>query len=75
MILYDPDPMQLLNQEPPNYINIKLPSGGLILAKPAGNYEMQIVSISSTDPQDFINSRYQPGKTLKMQFTFDNNQN
>jgi hypothetical protein len=75
MILYDPDPMQLLNQEPPNYITIKLPSGGLILAKPAGNYEMQIISISSTDPQDFINSRYQPGNMLKMQFALDNIQN
>lgn len=71
MILYDPDPMKLLNQELPNYITIKLPSGGFILAEPTGNMEMMVVSINSTDPQDFINSRYQPGSTIKMKLDME----
>lgn len=66
MILYDPDPMQLLKQELPDYITVKLPSGGFILVEPSGNMEMKVVSINSTDPQDFLNSKYQPGSTIKM---------
>ncbi len=66
MILYDPDPLQLLNQELPDYITVKLPSGGFILVEPSGNLEMKVVSINSTDPQDFLNSKYQPGSTIKM---------
>lgn len=66
MILYDPDPMQLLKQELPDYITVKLPSGGFILVEPSGNLEMKVVSINSTDPQDFLNSKYQPGSTIKM---------
>lgn len=68
MILYDPDPTQLLKQEQPNYVTIKLPSGGFILAEPTGNMEMKVVSINSTDPQDFMNNKYQPGSTIKMNF-------
>ncbi|HNX29117.1 MAG TPA: YlzJ-like family protein [Syntrophomonadaceae bacterium] len=72
MIFYDPDPLQLLSeQEPTNFITVKLPSGGFILAKPSGNYEMQIVNIISTDPQDFMNIRFQPGNTLKMKLTVE----
>ena len=66
MILYDPDPLQLLNQELPDYITVKLPSGGFVLAELTGNLEMKVVSINSTDPQDFLNSKYQPGSTIKM---------
>ena len=66
MILYDPDPMQLLKQELPDYITVKLPSGGFILVEPSGNLEMKVVSINSTAPQDFLNSKYQPGSTIKM---------
>ena len=66
MILYDPDPLQLLNQELPDHITVKLPSGGFILVEPSGNLEMKVVSINSTDPQDFLNSKYQPGSTIKM---------
>lgn len=71
MILYDPDPQQLLTQEAENYITIKLASGGFILAKPAGNYEMQIISINSTDPQDFLNANYQPGRILRMEYSIN----
>jgi hypothetical protein len=71
MILYDPDPTQLLKQEIPNYITIKLPSGGFILAEPTGNMEMKVVSINSTDPQDYLEAQYQPGKTLKMTVAAD----
>lgn len=69
MILYDPDPTQLLSQETPDYISIKLPSGGFILASPLSNYEMEIVSINSTDPQDFLNLKYQPGRTIRLEYS------
>ena len=71
MILYDPDPLQLLNQELPDYITVKLPSGGFVLAELTGNLEMKVVSINSTDPQDYLQVRYQPGQTLKMTVTED----
>lgn len=66
MILYDPDPLLLLQQEPADYITIKLPSGGFILAEPTSNLEMKVVSINSTDPQDFMDGKYQPGSIIKV---------
>jgi hypothetical protein len=67
MILYAPDPQQLFENINTNEIvNIKLPSGGSINAEALDFGRLRIVEIISTDPMDFMNSKYQPGSVIKL---------
>lgn len=67
MILYCPQPLEYLKTDDPQVrITLKLPSGGLIMAEPSGHNHLKITDIISTDPLDYVNSRYQPGSLIEM---------
>jgi hypothetical protein len=67
MILYTPNPLELLENSKTNeLINIKLPSGGIVNAEALDFGQFRIVEIISTDPMDYMNSKYQPGVVIKL---------
>ncbi len=67
MILYTPNPLELLETSKTNeLVNIKLPSGGSINAEPLDFCQLRIVEIISTDPMDYMDSKYQPGNIIKL---------
>jgi hypothetical protein len=67
MILYLPDPLELLENSKTNeLINIKLPSGGSMNAEPLDFGQLRIIEIISTDPMDYMDSKYQPGTVIKL---------
>lgn len=65
-MMYSLDPMSLVSWEMPDSIRIPLASGGHVLAENAGNNQIRIVSVCSTDPMDFLDLRYQPGNILSL---------
>lgn len=66
MIMYAPDPMNIVALQAPNSITIPLASGGHVVAESEGCNRIRIVSVCSTDPMDFLDSRYQPGNILTL---------
>lgn len=67
MILYTPNPQELFENIKTNEIvNIKLPSGGSMNAEALDFGQLRIVEIISTDPMDFMDSKYQPGTVIKL---------
>lgn len=65
--MYYPDPMQIINQtESQEQIRISLPSGGFIMAEYLDNKDLRIAGIVSTDPMDFMNENWQPGKVFSI---------
>lgn len=68
MIFYTPEPFELLSQsEPSNTVMLRLPSGGHIVAEPCEYNKLRILTILSTEPMDFLNSSYQPGRIISLQ--------
>lgn len=74
MIFYMPVPIDCLAYEQNNEgtITLKLPSGGLINAVSDEFNQLRVISISSTDPRDYLNSKYQPGTIISMQPDWQN---
>ncbi len=66
MIIYAPDPRIFFELEPAPSMTIPLASGGHIQAQNVENNQIRIVAISSTDPMDFLDPRYQPGNILSL---------
>lgn len=68
MIFYTPEPFELFSQGAPvNTVMLKLPSGGHILAEPCEYNKLRVLNVVSTEPMDFLNSRYQPGNIIELQ--------
>jgi len=68
MILYTPEPLELFaRDETQTTVTFKLPSGGLVMAEPCEYNKLRIVNIISTEPMDYVNSRYQPGNVIEME--------
>jgi hypothetical protein len=69
MIFYTPEPIEYLalGQELGESVILKLSSGGLINAVSDEFKQLRIISIVSTDPLDYLNSKYQPGTIISMQ--------
>jgi len=68
MIIYTPDPIEFMEQdEHQNTVVFRLPSGGYITAEPCEYNKLKIISITSTDPMDYVNSKYQPGNFITME--------
>jgi len=65
MIIYVPDPLELLNREDDKHlVNIKLPSGGHLTAESVDYKQWKVVDICSTDPMDYMDARQQPGSVI-----------
>ncbi len=71
MIVYVPDPLDLWQQAEYNFITVKLPSGGHIIAEAYEYNKLRVVSISSTDPMDYLNNNLQPGNIISLQAKLD----
>lgn len=67
MIYYMPDPLDLLtNQETTKQRNYELPSGGILITELLPDQRVRIVSVSSTDPMDYMNPNLAPGQVLEI---------
>jgi hypothetical protein len=65
MIIYFPDPQQLINSmESREVVQIKLPSGGYVNAEPLAYNQVRIIEVVSTDPMDYMHDKYQPGNIV-----------
>lgn len=74
MIFYTPDPLDLLaNQATSERREYRLPSGAILTTEILADNRVRIVSLTSTDPADYMNSNLTPG--LVMELTIDPNQN
>lgn len=72
VIIYTPDPFELFEQDKtPETVMFKLPSGGYLTAEPCEYNKLKIISITSTDPMDYMNSKYQPGSFITMETKFE----
>ncbi len=76
MIVYLPNPLELWSPqstEENKYVTVKLSSGGHIIAEPCEYNKLKVISISSTDPMDYLNNNLQPGKIISLQVKLDKN--
>lgn len=72
MIVYVPDPLELYQPNGPNEtITVRLPSGGYVTAEPCEYNKLRVLSISSTDPMDYLNRKLQPGSIISLQAQLD----
>lgn len=66
MIYYYVGPAELteaLGQEK-RTVELRLPSGGILLAEPFNVDKIKVVGLVSTDPADFLDARFQPGNII-----------
>ncbi|MDD3267750.1 MAG: YlzJ-like family protein [Syntrophomonadaceae bacterium] len=69
MIYYMLEPLELLAHLPQSERRYyRLSSGGILTAEVMSSGQQQVVDILSTDPMDYMNSEYSPGKVLKLQY-------
>ena len=67
MIIYIPDPWEALAQtQSLPRIRIKLPSGGHLNGECLEVDQVRVLSLDSTDPMDYINQQYQPGRIIQL---------
>ncbi len=66
MIMYSSDPMSLVSWEAHANYRIPLASGGHVEAEGLEGGKIRILSVSSTDPMDYLDLRYQPGNILNL---------
>ena len=72
MIIYAPEPFNIIaSDEGLKTIDIKLPNGGIVQAIPWGVNQIKIINIVSTDPSDYLNGQYMPGRILTMNARLD----
>ncbi|HZK43615.1 MAG TPA: YlzJ-like family protein [Syntrophomonadaceae bacterium] len=71
MIIYAPDPLQFYQLPSSNTITLKLSSGGHVIADAYEHDKIRIISISSTDPMDYLNNKIQPGNIIPLKFQID----
>lgn len=65
MIIYIADPMELLGQQgDKKQLRVQLPSGGHLLAERTETEQWKVVDICSTDPMDYMSTKYYPGAIL-----------
>lgn len=69
MIIYAPDPLELLKDiKQEDIVNISLPSGGYISAQSIDYKQVKVLEIVSTDPMDYMDSKIQPGSIMALDF-------
>ena len=67
MIYYMPDPLDLLQSiNTPEHRTITLPSGGLLDIEMLDKQQARVVGIISTDPMDYMDTKFQPGNILDL---------
>ena len=67
MIIYLPDPQELINaMEFQATIQIPLSSGGFVTAQPLSYNQARVIGIVSTDPMDYMDEKYQPGELISL---------
>jgi len=70
LIYYMPDPLDLLqNINTPEHRTINLPSGGLLNIEMLDKQQARVVGIISTDPMDYMDTKFQPGNILDLVYT------
>ncbi|NLB87913.1 MAG: hypothetical protein GX790_01610 [Syntrophomonadaceae bacterium] len=72
MIVYVPDPLEFYQPSyPTKTITVKLPSGGYVTTEPCEYNKLRVLSVSSTDPMDYLNTKLQPGSIISLQAQLD----
>lgn len=68
MILYIPEPFEfpLEEKKPEESFSLKLPSGGELVVENCGQNQVRVIQVRSTDPMDYLNSKFQPGSIIDM---------
>ncbi|NLW91274.1 MAG: hypothetical protein GXY34_06700 [Syntrophomonadaceae bacterium] len=67
MIFYTPNPLDLLaNQEINDRREYRLPSGGILTTEVMEDNRVRILSLTSTDPTDYMNSAFAPGRVIEL---------
>lgn len=67
MIFYTPDPLDLLaNQEINQRREYRLPSGGILTTEILADNRVRVVSLTSTDPADYMNASLIPGNVMEL---------
>lgn len=70
MIYYTPNPLDLLdNQENTNRREYMLPSGGVLTTEVLADNRIRVISLISTDPADYMNSDFAPGRVMEPSIT------
>ncbi|QGT99651.1 hypothetical protein SYNTR_1058 [Candidatus Syntrophocurvum alkaliphilum] len=70
MIVYTPNPFELMDssEKDKKAVTVKLPSGGVMNVEPIEYNSVRVLEINSTDPGDFLNTNYQPGNIITLDF-------
>jgi hypothetical protein len=64
MIIYHPDPAQefITTAAPSKIKYYRLSNGGILSGEDMGDGRIRLLGLCSTDPADYLNSRYEPGR-------------
>ncbi|HQA06461.1 MAG TPA: YlzJ-like family protein [Syntrophomonadaceae bacterium] len=73
MILYIPEPFEfpLEDKKPTESFSLKLRSGGELVVENCGQNQVRVIQVRSTDPMDYINSKFQPGNIIDLVADFE----
>jgi len=68
VIYYTPNPLELLvNQETKtSQREYRLPSGGILTTEVLPDNRIRVISLTSTDPADYMNSDLAPGRVMEL---------
>lgn len=70
MILHTVVPMHLIlegKEEEANQIEINLANGRTLILEPLGFSQAKLIRLVSSDPKDYLDPRFQPGRILNIQ--------
>jgi len=71
VILYLPEPFEFTfaaeGKKPEESFTLKLPSGGELVVENCGQNQVRVVQLRSTDPMDYLNSKFQPGSIINLE--------
>ncbi|NLJ72932.1 MAG: hypothetical protein GX333_07975 [Syntrophomonadaceae bacterium] len=71
MIVYLPYPFEVWDLPVDNLVNIKLASGGILTAELQEYNKLKVISISSTDPSDYLKDNLMPGSIISLNTTIE----
>ncbi|MGE5390976.1 MAG: YlzJ-like family protein [Deltaproteobacteria bacterium] len=72
MIFYTPNPLDLLaNQEMSDRREYRLPSGGILTTEVMEDNRVRVVSLTSTDPADYMNQELAPGRVIELRIDLE----
>jgi hypothetical protein len=64
--MYHPDPAGEFIPAARNEVKYyRLPDGGILSGEDLGGRRIRLLRLCSTDPKDYLNSRYEPGSVFE----------